>query len=87
MSSKAKILITAIIQVGLVNANIVFVSNHLLIPTLINAFFVAFVWTFNVSKIAFSNIYDKFIYAVGSVVGTGLGWTLSHYLSKFLIHD
>ena len=82
---RVNIFITAVIQVALVNSNIVFVSNHLLWPTLINAFFVALVWTFNVSKIAFGNIYDKVIYATGSVFGTGIGWLISHYLSSLIL--
>lgn len=86
MKERFRILITAIFQVGLVNANIVFVSNNLLLLTLINAFFVALVWTFNVSKIAFSDIYDKIIYAIGSVIGTYIGWTLSHLLRDYILN-
>ncbi len=84
MKERAELFLTALLQVCFVAMNITFISRGLLVAMAITGFMISLVWSFNVKKIAFGNIYDRLTYASGAGVGTLLGFYISHYLSKLL---
>lgn len=79
-----KLFLTAFLQVTLVAMNVVFISNKQVIPMLITGFGISFIWTLNVRSVAFGNNLDKFIYASGASLGTGVGFYLSNYITKLI---
>lgn len=68
----------------LVAMNVNFIANGYIIPMLVTGFGISFVWTLNVRKIAFGSSKDRFIYALGAMIGTGVGYYLSHILTQIL---
>lgn len=76
-----RLFIAAFSQVGLVAMNVVFISKGYLLPMFITGFGISFIWTFNVKRIAFGNMNDKLLYALGA----GLGTIFGNDLAKFLI--
>lgn len=84
INEKYSIFLTSLIQVSLVAMNVNFISKGLVIPMLITGFSISLVWTFNIKKMAFGNWSDRIVYSVGATIGTGLGYIISHTLSKML---
>jgi hypothetical protein len=72
-----KLFLTAFLQVLLVSVQTVFLSKSFMPGVGIVSFFISFVWTFNVSKVAFSNLKQKFIYSAGASLGAVCGLTLT----------
>lgn len=81
MKNQAILFTTALVQVSLVAANVIFISRGQIVSMLITGFLISLLWTFNIKKIAFSTIRDRFVYATGAMVGTGIGY----YVTKILI--
>ena len=79
-----KLFLTAFAQVALVAMNVNFIANGYIIPMLLTGFGISFIWTFNVRKVVFGTAWDRFIYALGAMAGTGVGYYLSHYLTTIL---
>lgn len=64
---------TGLLQVALVSLNTYLTAHqHLLSATLVG-FGISFVWTFNVKKVAFGNMWYRIAYALGAAVGTLVG--------------
>lgn len=57
------------IQVILVAINTWQIPNEKYIGAVIVSFFISFVWTFNVKKIAFGTMIDRIVYSCGAMVG------------------
>jgi hypothetical protein len=76
-----KLFFTAFAQVALVAMNVNFIANGYIIPMLLTGFGISFIWTLNVRKVAFGTLQDRLIYSFGAMVGTGVGYYLSHYLT------
>lgn len=79
-----KLFLTATCQVTFVAMNILFISNHRIIPMLITGFMISLIWTFNIKKVAFGGITDRIVYSTGAMLGTGLGYLISNYVNTFL---
>jgi len=79
-----KLFTTAMFQVTFVAMNIIFISNHRIIPMLLTGFMISLIWTFNIKKIAFGGTIDRIVYSTGAMVGTGLGYLISNYVNKLL---
>ncbi len=84
MKDRILLFITALSQVTFVAMNVLFISKGLIVPMLVTGFLISFIWTLNVKKIAFGTIIDRVIYATGAMIGTGLGYFLANYLTKWL---
>lgn len=81
MKNELTLFTTALVQVALVAANVIFISHGMIVPMLITGFLISFVWTLNVKKVAFGTFRDRFIYASGAMAGTAIGY----YLTQILI--
>jgi hypothetical protein len=83
--SKYQLFLTAVLQVTFVAMNVIFISNHMILPMLLTGFMISFIWTLNVKKVAFGGWTDRFIYAFGAMCGTGLGFLISNYVITHMI--
>lgn len=69
-----KLFITGFLQVFFVALNTYLIANAFFVGVFFCGFTISFIWTFNVSKVAFGGIWDKVTYSIGAAVGgiTGL---------------
>lgn len=84
IKNKYSLFITALLQVTCVAMNVVFIANNKIILLLITGFLISFIWSFNVKKIAFGSIVDRTTYATGAMVGTYIGYLLSHQIINLI---
>lgn len=73
MKEKIKLFLTAFVQVYLVAVQTVLLANYVVIGVGIIGFTISFVWSFNVKKVAFGTLSDRFVYAFGAGIGSVLG--------------
>ena len=78
MRSKLTIFGTALAQVLFVTLSTVFIANSLFVHALFSSFMISLIWTFNVKRIAFSTITERFIYALGATTGTAIGYSIGN---------
>ena len=84
MKARLTLFLTGFIQVTLVAANTWFISHKHIIAMTITGFLISIVWTFNVKKVAFGGMDDRFIYATGAMMGTLLGYLIAIYLNNII---
>ncbi len=70
--------LAAFAQVMFVTMNIHFISRGLVLPMMATSFVVSLVWTLNVKLISIGSMTDRTYYAAGAMMGTGLGYYISH---------
>ena len=78
-----KLFFRAYLQVGLVAVSTYLISVKayaLLWPV---SFFISFLWTFNVGKVATSGMKSKIVYSCGAAFGTLSGVFISDFLYNF----
>ena len=73
---------TALSQVFFVAMQPLLIIHHRIIPMLICGFLISMIWTFNIKKVAFGNMADRFVYAFGAMAGTGFGFMVSNFIVK-----
>lgn len=71
---------TAFVQVIFVAANTVFISAHQLLPNFITGFLISLVWTFNVKRVAFGDLTDRWFYATGAAFGSVSGTVVAGWI-------
>ena len=76
-AKKFKMFLTAYLQVSLVALNTIFLVKGYWIALGIVSFSISFIWTYNVSKLAFSSVSDKLLYACGASMGSISGLLLT----------
>ena len=60
-----------------VAVNTYFIASKNIYGTLIAGFIISLVWSFNVKKVAFGSVLDRFVYAFGAAVGSACGLIVS----------
>jgi hypothetical protein len=70
----------AYMQVLLVAANTVFISQYELLGNAVTALLISYVWTHNVKKIAIGTEADRWTYAVGAMLGSVSGTVIARSL-------
>ena len=68
------------LQVSLVCLNTWQIANGKVAGAILVGFLISLVWCFNIQGIAFSNLMEKIIYAVGACCGTATGLLVSRLL-------
>jgi len=68
------------LQVTLICLNTWQIANSKLLGSIIVGFLISLVWCFNTQRVAFSNLFDKLVYASGACLGTASGIYLSSVL-------
>lgn len=64
---------TGFVQVALVSLNTVLLSKGQTGPSILVAFLISYVWTFNVKRAAFGSQVEKLIYSAGAASGAAVG--------------
>ena len=82
--SKWALFLTGLLQVTLIAMNVSFISHGQIIPMLLTGFMISLIWTINVKRIAIGGWLDRLTYANGAMVGTGLGYLISHWINTIL---
>lgn len=82
MKSRLILFLTAFAQVLFVTLSTYMITKERIIPIAVSGFMINLIWTFNVKRVAFSDLRDRLIYVVGATVGTLAGY----YLGKLIIH-
>jgi len=77
ISNRMSVFITSFLQVTFISMNVVFISKGAVIPMLCTGFSISMLWTFNVKKMAFSNLTDRVVYATGAMIGTLVGYFIT----------
>lgn len=75
---------TGFLQVFLVAINTLLISKQQYIGVFIISFFISFIWSFNIKKVAFGNMNDRLIYSTGAAIGGLSGLFLGVIVSKYL---
>ena len=68
-NTTAALFATGFLQVIFVAANTVFITQFQLVHATITSFLISMIWTFNVKRIAFGGMADRYAYASGAALG------------------
>lgn len=82
MKKKLSLATMAFMQLALVACNILFISRGQIVFMLITSFIISMLWSFNIKTVAFGNMWDRIAYSFGAGLGTYVGWTISHLITK-----
>lgn len=77
-----QLFVIANFQSMLISMNIVYISEHKIVPMLVTGFLLSLLWTLTIKKLAFGDWVDRFVYATGATVGTAAGYLIS---TKYII--
>jgi hypothetical protein len=80
MKSSLSLFLTAAAQVLFVTLSTYMIANDRVVPMVLSGFMISLIWTFNVKRIAFSDLKDRLIYASGATFGTLIGY----YIGKII---
>lgn len=82
VSNKARLFITAFMQVFLVSANTYFISRLVWIGIAACGFGISYIWTLNVKRISAGTLSERLAYATGAMLGGITGVILSTLIIK-----
>jgi len=71
---RIKLFAMAFAQVFMVVANTCFIANNKIGGIIVAGFFINYIWTHNVRKVAFGCEWDRLIYTAGAVLGSIAGY-------------
>ena len=71
---------TGFSQVFLVVLNTRFIAKEFLLGIIICGFFISFIWSHNVKKVAFGSEWDRIVYASGAMAGS----VIAFYFGKLI---
>lgn len=72
-----KILLTGFIQVALVSCNTYQIAHKQWVGIFIVGFLISFTWSYNIKRVAFGTMRDRFLYCLGAAVGSVTGCLLA----------
>jgi hypothetical protein len=75
-----KLFFTAFLQVFFISIQVICLTRKLYLGVFLVSFTISFIWSFNVSKIAFSNLKGRLIYSSGASIGALTGLLISELL-------
>jgi len=81
MDSKMGLLLTGFVQVFFVAVNTYLISKGLFLGVFMCGFTISFIWTWNIKKVVFGDIFDRLYYSVGAAIGSASG----AYIIKLLV--
>lgn len=68
-----ELFVTGFIQISLVSANTFLIAHSIYLGMFLVGFVIAFLWSYNVKRIAFGTLKERLIYAVGAAFGGIVG--------------
>lgn len=81
---KVPLFLMGFLQVFLVVANTYFIAYKAIIGVALLAFSINYLWTHNVTRIAFGQESDRWIYSIGATLGSVSGFYSAAKLVDFL---
>ena len=78
-----KLLVTGFVQVFFVAANTYLIAQRLYLGIFVAAFMISIVWSWNVKRVAFGTIKERFIYSLGAALGSVCGVLAMDLLIKY----
>jgi hypothetical protein len=81
MNEKARLFLTAFLQVSLVTANTALITRNFWLGIFTVSFLISYVWAFNVKKVSIGTETDRRIYALGAAFGGTFGAAAVHWLA------
>lgn len=69
-----KIFLTSFFQIGLVAINTFLIAKGIIVGIFLASFTISLLWSYNVSRIALSDIKSKLIYSIGAGCGAVTGY-------------
>jgi hypothetical protein len=76
-----KIFFTSFLQIGLVAINTVLIAKGYVLGIFLASFTISLLWSYNVSRVALSDVKRKLIYSLGA----GFGAVAGYYLINFIL--
>lgn len=76
-NQKFKLFFTAFMQTVLISANTFFIAKGYIPGLIVGGFFISYIWTYNVKKIAISTHPERILYSLGAMFGTIFGFFLA----------
>ena len=73
-----KIFFTSFFQIGLVAMNTLLIAKGYVLGIFLASFTISLLWSYNVAKIALSDLRKKLIYSFGAGFGALVGYFLIH---------
>lgn len=77
-----KIFLTSFIQIGLVAINTLLIAKGYILGIFLASFTISLLWSYNVSKIALSDVRRKLIYSFGAGFGAVVGYLIINSILK-----
>lgn len=76
MKDNFKIFGTSFFQIGLVAINTILIARGYVLGIFAASFTISLLWSYNVSKIALSDLSKKLIYSLGAGLGAVVGYSI-----------
>jgi hypothetical protein len=81
---KLNLAASGFVQVYFVAVNTYFLANKMYLGVLVAAFLISLLWSWNVKRVAFGSVFDRYIYAAGAALGSVAGLWSSAYIVELL---
>lgn len=81
-----KLYLSGFLQVFLVSANTVFLSNLFYVGVFVFGFLISWIWSWNVKKISVSNNIERFSYSIGAASGGLIGVLFSKNIINIFLN-
>lgn len=71
--ARAQLAFTGFLQVVFVAMNTVYIMRTAWVALILTSFCISFLWSGNVKRVAFGDMLDRVVYALGAALGCGFG--------------
>ena len=84
MKQPISLFLTGFVQVYFVSVNTYFIASNQYAGVLVAAFCISMIWSYNVRKVVFGTMADRFTYAIGAALGSVTGLFCSAGLVRII---
>lgn len=78
---RAQLAFTGFLQVIFVSMNTIYITREAWVALIVTSFCISFLWSGNVRRIAFGDMLDRIVYAIGAALGCGMGVVIAGALT------
>ena len=72
-TTRQQLFLTGFLQVLFVAVNTVFIAKHFAAGVFLCAFLISLIWSWNVRRVVFGDLYDRVVYSLGAAFGSVAG--------------
>lgn len=73
---------TGFLQVVFVSMNTIYITRGAWVAMIVTSFCISFLWSGNVKKIAFGDMWDRVVYAAGASFGCAAGYVSAQLITR-----